>query len=836
MSPSNQSWWSRSGKSLQGHFLGNLVLEEDSPEEIRIQKIRHLLLNDNQQQLSLSRARLFTEAYRQHEIEPPVIRKALACAHVLRNIPIPVIDNQLLMGTPAAFYGAIEVDPEYYAGWLLSGVEGNDVTELQYLPLRESMRVHVSSEDLKELEDEILPYWVKRHAGAHVRAEMERLWPDALDYMSTSRVFLPNFGKGFSHTILDFKSVLDKGLAGLKEEIQQAHKKLLGSLSSHDDLEKLHHYQAMLICADGAIEYAQRCAERCEEEARSNPEREEELRLMAEVCRNVPVNPANSWWEVLQSIHFMHMLTYLTDGGVSHSFGRMDVYLYPYYKKWVGEDDTSLKRAQELIECFFLKCFEYQPVRDAKSARGLAGDRSNDKITLGGVDQEGEDVTNYLSYRFLEALAHVHLKEPNVSIRVHRNSPDEFIASALEVLRLGGGLPQLLNDETIIPALLGKTRVRLEDARHYADVGCTENYTDPNSSPGADTNGHSNAGYFNLARVLELTMWNGVDTKTGKQAGPKTGEPTCFGKMEDVAAAFTVQLHHAIAMNVMMNHAIEYHFARTFPNPYLNLMHPGPREKGIDYVGGGCRYNWIGAAGVGLATCADSLMAIEELIFNQNACSWEQLLQALRQNWEGHEALRDKSLKLPRYGAGGKRAEYWARWLVNRFCDGYESHRALRGDESCTFVAGFFSMGIYLVLGEDVGATPDGRLAREMLAGSTGPSLLAQSAGFTATHAAVAALDSYRLPNGVTFNQVVPASTVATEKDLHKWADLVRTYFDLGGMSVQYSVLDADDLQAAQKDPLRYPDLIVRLGGYSARFVDLTREIQDEFIARLCNR
>lgn len=836
MSDLDRSWWKDKGRPFEGEFLSSFVLGEDSVEELRIQRIRHYLLENDRPRISTHRTKLFTQAYQKHEGDPPAIRKAKSFYHLMQNIPIPLIHEQLLVGSPVSFYGAIELYPEYCAECLLSKVPDKEITQLRYLPLRRNAPVDISPEDLRLLEEDILPYWKDICLGTYVWNDLNSFYPQAASFISESQVFLTNFGKGFSHTIQDYKSIVAKGLKGIKEEIEIEKDILSRNLKAQEDISRLHHYEAMLISADAVIQYAKRCTGVCEDAMDSvDPSYREELKKMSEICKRVPEYPARSWREALQSIYFTYMSTFLLEGGVSHSFGRMDYYLYPFYRDWVENGTETKQKAQELLECFFLKCYEYQSLRDAKTARGLAGDRTNDKITLGGVDDKGNDVTNELSYHFLEAHAHAHLKEPNLSIRVHKNTSERFLLSALEIVRLGSGLPLFLNDEVIIPSLISKTKVELIDAKNYADLGCQENYVDPNSSPSqADTNGHSNAGYFNLVKVLELTLNEGVNPVNSKQVGPKTPHPASFKTMDEFASAFKQQLSHAIRMNVLMNYIVEYHFSRTLPNPYHSLMHPGPRKSGIDYVAGGCRYNWIGAAGVGLATAADSLMVIEELIYNRRTCSWDEMLSALKANWDGYEELRSSSLSLPRYGASGKRAEFWAQWLVNNFCEEYEKHPILRrADKKNMFVIGLFSMGIYLVLGEDVLATPDGRFANEMLSGSIAPSQYAQALGYTATHNAAAKINTTKVPNGIVFNQYMPLNLVANSRDLKKWSALIRTYFELGGMSVQYSVIDSDELKLAQDKPYKYKELIVRVGGYSARFIDLSKEIQDEVIARV---
>jgi pyruvate-formate lyase len=429
----------------------------------------------------------------------------------------------------------------------------------------------------------------------------------------------------------------------------------------------------------------------------------------------------------------------------------------------------------------------------------------------------------------LEAHAHVHLNDPNLAVRLHHNTPDDFLKCALQVVRLGGGLPILINDEVIVPALVSRCGVALEHARHYADLGCQENVTDPNMT-GADTNGRTNAGWFNLVKPVELALYNGINPMHGKQVGPCTGDPRRFTSMEQFMEAVTVQLEHAVAMNVIMNNVGDFVFARYFPCVFHNLMHPGPQRTGVDINAGGCLYNWTGALGVGTANAGDCLAAIDNLIFQTKATTWDELLAALEADWEGYEDLRRRAIQAPKYGCDNDYADGWTKRLLDLWFDAYERHTTPRGGR---FVCGLISMGSYLGLGELVGATPDGRKRGEKLADSTSPSPYAPAAGPTATHRSAAkAIDTYRTPNGITFNQRFTQANLSTERDLSKWADLVRTYIDAGGQQGQYTVVDSQALRLAQERPQDYKDLIVRVGGYSARFVELSKELQDSIIAR----
>ena len=850
------AWWEELGIPFRGRLAEEAILQPDSPGEQRIQALRKAVVPApplRMHRLSAARARLVTESYRETEGEHPAIRRAKAIAHVFRHIPIPLPEGQLLLGTPAAELCAVEVQPEMMA-WRLDAEAFLKPHDDYYL----------SDEDAEVFAREVIPYWLGRGRGDYALRELEQNQPEALDYLRESGAIIRGIGGALYHTLQDYSSVLQKGLDTLKAEVEARLAEIDGSAPhSHADLERRNVYRAMLVVADGIVAYAERCAELAEAAAaglstspptpsplaerglRSSSahspspftewgsggevNRAAELREMARICRKVPRRPAESWWEALQSLHFLRMGTALAEGGGSHCVGRFDQYAYPFLRRDLDAGRITWERAQELLECLFVKWNEvrvYSPGRGG----GAQGMRQNDKLTIGGVDGAGRDVTNPLSYMCLEAHAHVHLNDPNVSVRLHRGTPDAFLKRALEVIRLGGGLPQLISDEVIIPSLMGNCGLSLEDARNYADIGCQENVSDPNVSPGHDTNGYTNTGWFNLAKPVELALTDGVNPLNGRRIGPSTGDPRAFATMDDFLRAVRTQFEHAARMNAAVCSAIEYTFARYYPCVFHDLMHPGPRTRGVDIAAGGCHYNWSGSLGVGLATAGDSLAAINRLVYELRSVSWDELLGALARDWEGAEELRQRCIRAPKYGAGDPAADEWTRWITETYADAFARCRSPKGGK---LVVGLASMATFVHVGRMTGPTPDGRRRGEMVADSTSPSRYAPALGPTAAHLSNArGIDAYRTPNGVTFNQRFSASAVATERDLSKWADLVRTFVDAGGQSVQYTVVDRDMLLDAQRHPERYRDLFVRVGGYSALFVELSREVQEQIIAR----
>ncbi len=334
---------------------------------------------------------------------------------------------------------------------------------------------------------------------------------------------------------------------------------------------------------------------------------------MARICNKVPQYPAESWWEALQCVHFLRAATALIEGMDSHSLGRFDQYMLPYLRKDLAAGKITRKKAQQLLECLFLKWNE-----STAFTMGVGCPRgNNDKINLSGMDVHGRDTTNELTYMLLEAHAHVHLIDPALSVRVHHGTPEKLITCALELLRLGGGLPLLLNDDVIVPGMVSNCGVALEDARNYGDVGCQENVTDPNMT-GADTSGRQNGGFFSLIKPIELALWNGVNPLNGRQVGPKTGDVESFQTMDEFMDAVRKQMAYAVKMNVVTNNVNDYVFTTFYPSIWHDLMHPTSRRTGIDFVNGGSKYSWIGPLGIGLASAGDSLSAIDTVIFKEH--------------------------------------------------------------------------------------------------------------------------------------------------------------------------------------------------------------------------
>lgn len=836
-------WWEHSKvykEMWRGPFFDSMILSADDDEEQRIQTLRENCLvrpGGKRGYLSICRARLMTDSYKQTEGEAPVLRKAKAFRHVCEHIPIPHQDGQLLMGDPVARVPGIEVEPEFHTNWLERDVfvteVGKTMEELDALKVRGVDAWMVDDEDTKILKEYVFPFWRGICNDNFVAKQLSENFPEVKfeDGHFVGRASYPYFGFALNHTVASYVDGVRYGLRKLSEEIRTDMDKIDGSdIPSNYDFDRKNLYKAMLISIEGIITYAHRCADLAEKMAAEANESSDQadLREIARICRKVPEYPSESWWEAIQSWHFLHNAVHMSEGGVSHCAGRFDQYMYPFLKQDLDKGGITKKRAQALLECLFLKMRQRLYLVEYRGAKRIRSFHTNDKITSGGTTVDRQDATNDLTYMLLEAHAHVHLDDPVLSLRLHTRTPDRLLKSALQVLRLGSGIPHLLNDEAITPGLM-RLGIPLDEAVNYADIGCQENVTDPNTC-GADTNPRSGAGWFNLPKLAEFALFNGVDRTSNKQSGIQTGDARSFRSMDEFFEAVRKQTEYAVTLNCIFNNVYDWCFANWYPTPVLDLLHPNCRKRGIDYSNGGCKHNWTGGTAIGLATVADSLSAIEYLVYDKKLISMDALLKALDSNWVGYESIQKMCLAAPKYGNDNDYADKWMVRMSNIWMDAYEKHRTPKGG---IFVGGFLSMTTYMFAGNETWASVDGRKAGDPLSpGGVDASNLAVLEGPTRLHKSAAKINTWRTTNGVVFNIKFPTSVVGSERELSKWADLVKTYVLLGGQTVQYTIVNNEALKAAQIKPDDYRDLIVRTGGYSAFFVELDKETQDSIIGR----
>jgi len=625
------------------------------------------------------------------------------------------------------------------------------------------------------------------------------------------------------HTVLDDK-IYRKGFLDFKADIENAKQKL-DYHNDPDAYRKQKELEAMSICCDAIIRFAERHAEKAREMAQheTNPQRREELERIADVCSYVPAHSPRDFCEALQAYWFVH-LGVITELNTWDSFcpGHLDQHLFPFYKHGLEDGTLTRDKAKELLECFWVK-FNNQP---APPKVGVTAEESATytdfaNINVGGLRPDGSDGVNELSYLILDVIDEMRLVQPSSNIQLSKKSPDRFLKRGCEIIRKGWGQPSIFNTDLIVDELVRQGKA-VEDARSGGISGCVET-----GCFGKEA--YILTGYLNLPKILEIALHKGVDPRTGKKIGSTTGDPAEFKSFDEVFEAFTKQLKHFVDIKVKGSNIIERLFATQMPAPFLSTLIDDCIKNGRDYNDGGPRYNTTYIMPVGIGTLTDSLTAIKHHVFDEKHLSMEQMLKTLEDNFEGHEVIRQMLWnRTPKYGNDD---DYPDALLRASFDSLYRVISGRKNTKGGFYAVNYLSTTCHIYFGSVVGATPDGRRAHEPLSEGVSPVQGADTHGPTAVIKSVAKMDQVRA-GGTLLNQKFSPSLLEGELGIDNLAHLVRSYFKLDGHHVQMNVVTAETLRAAQANPEKYRDLIVRVAGYSDYFCDLGKTLQDEIIAR----
>lgn len=758
------------------------------------------------------RAVLWTESYKQTEDQPPVIRAAMALKETLSKMTIHIYEDELLVGNQGSALRAAPLHPQINL-WFLN--------ELDSFEKREGSRFLIS-EEAKEKLRSVEEYW----RGKTVYERTMALLPqEAIDSMN-SKMFTCSYtlAKGTGHFLLNFEKVLRDGFHGIQRECEEHLQQL--DYAVPEDFEKFSVYKAVIIVCEAVKIFAERYAALAEEMAKeeNNVSRREELLRIASICRRVPYYPPRDFYEAVQCTWFQQLIAQIESDGTGLSVGRLDYFLWPFYKKDREEEKLEKSFAEELMDSFWLKCGEIIEVWNEDDSRYFGGHPISQTITLGGTEADGSDSVNELTYICLDSTMKVKLPQPSVCVRVHKNSDFAFLRKCAEVIRCGLGMPAMYNDEIAIPSLMNRG-VTMEDARrNWGVAGCVEMGLQGQMCHFA------NSGYFNLVKCLEITMDGGFDRGTGKQVGPKTKPAEEMESYEEFVEAFKAQFHCAMHHMVEIGNVVNTMHAKWITLPFITAFTEDCIGRGKEVHDGGAKYNHDGPQGVGLADVADSLCVIKKLVFEEHAFTMKELMEAIRADFTGHEEIRVQALKdAPKYGNNNRYVDDIARNVLTYFCEEVGQYRNLRGG---VFVPGQYSNSANVPFGEDCGAMPNGRKAHTPIAEACSPSHGAEKHGPTQAALSVAHLDHVLVTNGTQYNQKYHPNTLKGEKGLEALVGLIKTFFEAGGFHIQFNVVSADTLREAQKKPEKYRDLVVRVAGYTAFFVDLNKAIQDDIIGR----
>jgi pyruvate formate-lyase/glycerol dehydratase family glycyl radical enzyme len=628
------------------------------------------------------------------------------------------------------------------------------------------------------------------------------------------------FFNGVGHISVNYAKILEKGLNGIIAEADEEMAKL--DITNADDLRKMHFLRSIVIANKSVIRFAERFAEKAAHLAKNekDDERKGELEEIARTCTKVPANPSESFWEALQSFWFVQLVVQIESNGHSISPMRFDQYMYPYLK---SDKDLPIEKAQELLDLLYIKFTEINKVRDEGSTKAFGGYPMFQNLIVGGLDRDGEDATNELSFMCLQSTANTQLYQPSISIRIHDGTPDSLYMKAAEVSRIGLGMPAFYNDRFIVPALLSRGLTR-EDARDYGIIGCVE------PQVGGKTEGWHDAAFFSMAKVLELALNDGYCRSCKMQVGQKTGDMTSFKTFDDVMDAYRKQMEYFVKLLIVSDNSVDIAHSQRAPLPFLSSLADDCIAKGKSLQEGGAHYNFTGPQGVGVGNVADSLSAVKKLVFEDKTVTLAELKEALEVDFNGKEDLRQMLLnRTPKYGNDDDYADAIAHQGAMIYCKEVEKYTNPRGGQ---FQPGLYPVSANVPLGTMVGATPDGRKAGTPLADGVSPVSGVDQAGPTAAVKSVAKLDHVIASNGTLLNQKFHPNALKDERGLRNLIGVTETLFTSGGTHVQYNVVSRDMLLEAQRNPEKYRGMVVRVAGYSAFFTALDTAIQDDIIAR----
>lgn len=747
-------------------------------------------------EISLERALLYTASHKQTAGEPVLLRRAKATAWILDRVQISIREDELIAGNRTVKPRAGIVSPEMDPYWLLNELDG--------FATRPQDRFAISEEDKRIYREALFPYWEKRSMKDFINARMT----DEVKAAVSTQIFSVNqTDKGQGHIIIDYPRLLNNGLAALVAELRTA-----AEGAPHN-----HFYQAALILLEASQRHILRYALLADEMAAacSDARRRQELAAIAAISRHNAVHRPEDFYQACQLFWYMNIILQHESNASSLSLGRFDQYMLPFYQTSLnrGQDPAFL---QELLESLWVKCNDIVLLRSSSSARYFAGFPTGYTALLGGLSETGRSAVNVLSFLALDAYQQVRLPQPNLGVRVNELIDRPFLRKTAETIRFGTGIPQVFNDEVVIPAFLNRG-VSLEDARDYAVVGCVEL-----SIPGR-TYGLHDIAMFNLLKVMEIVILE-------NEGNPDVSWNGLLNQIRE-------KIRHYIKLMINGSNICDIGHRDQAPVPLLSSFILDCIERGKDITEGGARYNFSGVQGIGIANLSDSLHALKGMVFEQQRMSFDDLIQVLKANFKTPEGEKIRARLINRfekYGNDIDEVDNISADLLRFYCKEVEQHLNPRGGH---FTPGSYTVSAHVPLGSVVGATPDGRLAGDQLAdGGLSPMVGQDSQGPTAVLKSVSKLDNYLLSNGTLLNVKFTPATLAGDGGLNKLADFLQAFSKLKLQHIQFNVVNADTLREAQQRPQDFAGLVVRVAGYSAFFVELSKEIQDDIIHRTAHQ
>ncbi len=762
--------------------------------------------------ISSERAVLETQFYKtnlgKHSV--PVMRAAFF-KYLCENQTLFIGEDELIVGERGPFPKNVPTYPELTC---------HSMDDLKTLNKREMTRYSVSKQVFKDYEEIVIPYWHERSLRSRIFSHFPDSWL-SLYNAGVFTEFMEQRAPG--HTALDGQ-IYSKGFNEVIHAIEEQ-LKALDFLTDPDAYLKKEELKAMKLSAEAIIRFAERHAKLALDMAKTeeDPDRSRELHRIAKVCARVPANAPRNLWEALQMYWFVHLGTIMElNGWDAMNPGHIDQHLAPFYQKEMKNATLNWDSAKELVECFLIK-FNNQPAPPKVGITAAESGTYNDftNLNLGGVKRDGSDGVSEISYLFLEAIEELHLLQPGNNVQISSVTPDQFLKRALKVIKKGYGYPSVFNTDEVIEEMLNAGK-RLEDAREGGCSGCIE-------TGAFGKEAYILTGYLNVPKILEIVMNNGVDPLTGKQIGIKTGNPEAFRTFDELYAAFEKQLKYVVDEKIMVNNLLERIYSTEIAAPFLSTVIKDCIKKGRDYYNSGPRYNTNYIQCCGIGTITDSLSALNEYVYKTARFRMPEIRTAIKVNYDGFEPMRSYIRnKTPFFGNDDDRADVIMKRVFDSLYNVINNRSSTKGK---TYRINMLSTTCHVYFGKMLGATPDGRLAHQPESDGTSPSHGADRNGPTAVLKSLMKIPQTKT-GGTLLNQKLMPGLLKTETDIDKLVSLIRTYFRYNGHHVQFNIVDSELLKEAQKDPVSYKDLLVRVAGYSDYFVDLDRDHQNEIISR----
>jgi formate C-acetyltransferase len=805
-----------------------------APITDRVKRIREKY-RTTKPQICIERYRLITKFYKEHPELGGILRRAKNFHNICERIPVRIFEDEVIVGTQASVYRGAALYPENSVDWLKSELESGRLMTRDIDP-------YIISDEDREYVLSTVDYWMTECMSAKTDAQI-------VDE------YVPHSGNGVTmftrsqqtpapvgHFCVGYDTAVRKGFAAIKEEAEQKRAELIEQGVPYSTIEQYNFYRAISLVCDGVILLTKRYARLAWEmyEAEIDPVRKEELGRMAEVLDWTVEKPARNFHEAIQCL-FLYQTALCLDANLHGiSWGRVDQYLGDFYDADIKNGTLTPEYGQELLDLFYLKIAAMNKPWSYEATSSNPGYTTGQLMTLGGVKRGGEDATNAVTYMMLQTSGRLVLHSPPQALRIHQGTPTSLWEAAVETTKIAGGVPSYENDDVIIPSLMERG-LSLEDARDYCLIGCVEPAGCGTEWPACGGTGSES--YMNLANALLLSINDGYtftpligpfqpapEGTENIRVGPSVGYLYDMKSIDEVKEAFKRQIEYFVKWHFININSFEYIARDILPLPIVSATMAGCMKSGKDVMYGGAKYNSTGNSGVGLGNVADSLNIINHCVFEKKICTGRELYDALFANWKGYEDLHNYILnEAPHYGNGIPGSDEFAGWAAKVFADACVSHSGPRGNK-CS--AGMYPVTLNVVFGYGTKATPDGRFAGQALADGIGPVQEMDKNGPTAVILSLATIDQKAFSNGTLQNMKFHPSALKKADGIEKLTNLMQTYFQLGGMELQINVVGVDTLKKAQEVPEDYQDLVVRVAGFSAYFVELHKDGQSDLIRR----